>query len=83
MDAEKKKTLEANQASKLWQQGKEKWNEWADEHEGWEVSFEGVDFSALRDVESSIDFSGYKFPGSVSFSDATFGEGDVSFYDAT
>ena len=69
----------------LWLQGREAWNKWAEENPEADVSFHGADFSKHRD-HPSIDvdewpFEKFCFPssGSVSFIEATFGDGDVPF----
>ena len=71
-------TLEGQAAFDLYNEGKEAWNTWADAHPGWTVDFAGWDFGQQK----GVDFSGFRFPGHVDFSDAEFGEGDVDFSNA-
>jgi len=77
------KILKSEAAIALWRQGKDKWNEWAKEHKGWGVSFEGYDFTKKSQENNKISFKGFVFPGVVSFERATFCEGDVDFREAT
>ncbi len=51
--------------------GKEVWNEWADTHKGWGVSFREVNFEKAPAVD--ISFAGFVFPGSAMFDSAQIG----------
>lgn len=72
------KVLKGQDAFDLYKQGKDAWNAWAEQHEGWEVDFSDWDFVE----EGSVDFDSFHFPGPVFFIEANFGEGGVSFNDA-
>ena len=77
---QKRPTLEGEAALRLWRQGPDAWNSWIDQHPGWNISFEGVDFSTERDPYGNLSFADYHFgDGNVNFSNATFGKGDVDF----
>ena len=80
---QKRPTLEGEAALRLWRQGPDAWNSWIDQHPGWNISFEGVDFSTERDPYGNLSFADYHFgDGNVNFSNATFGKGDVRFFGA-
>ncbi len=80
---QKRPTLEGEAALRLWRQGPDAWNSWIDQHPGWNISFEGVDFSTERGPYGNLSFADYHFgDGNVNFSNATFGKGDVRFFGA-
>ncbi|NOX52428.1 MAG: hypothetical protein GXP16_18130, partial [Gammaproteobacteria bacterium] len=64
--------------------GKDAWNEWAKEHEGWSVDFKGIDFKEYLTTQSEVDkkatllFEDFTFPGSVDFRNTIFAR-DVNF----
>ena len=85
--------LKGEGAIALWEDGKEKWNEWVAYNFEADVDFSEESFSAKDGV---VDFSGYRFPkgkksfvkakfanADVRFKGTTFGQGDVSFDFAT
>ena len=77
-----RKILGQEDALALWQQGREKWNQWVAENPEYNVSFIRVDFSQYRDCdhipENEWPFDKFHFPnGHVNFSHAQFGEGNV------
>ncbi|MDP2697062.1 hypothetical protein [Thalassospira sp.] len=77
-------TLEGEAALDLWRKGRDVWNRWIDQHPGWNISFDGVDFSTERNSEGKLFFAGYHFgDGDVNFSGTTFGNGTVNFSGAT
>lgn len=89
-------TLEGEAALELWRQGRKAWNDWIDDKQGWNISFEDVDFSSERDSRGQLSFSGYRFgnnnvnfsgvrfgKGNVHFVNTIFGDGDVNFSNAT
>jgi len=70
------------EAIRLWQQGSEAWNSWAEQNLECDVDFSKVDFGVFikRGEVEGIDFSFFTFPkGKVNFSRAQFGDSDVDF----
>ena len=81
---QKMPTLEGDKALYFWRQGPDAWNNWIEEHPGWNISFAGVDFSTERSYAGNLSFAGYHFgDGDVDFSGATFGDRSVEFFNAT
>lgn len=77
-------TLEGEAALDLWRRGRNAWNNWIDQHSGWDINFAGVDFSTRRNSGGKLSFAGYNFgDGQVNFSRATFGDGNVNFSKVT
>ncbi len=68
--AEEANVLRGEDALELARQGKEAWNEWAMEHDGWKVSFANAEIKAWRD--GRISFAYFYFPGEADFSGTTF-----------
>lgn len=58
--------LKGDEAYELYKQGKDVWNKWAEEHEGWKVDF------SSRIFEEGTSFAGFIFPGHTDFSNTTF-----------
>ena len=71
-------TLSGNKAMVLFQQGKDAWNQWANQHPGWLVDFSGVNL-AHHTNQRKVSFDGYIFPGPVSFDGTDFGKMGASF----
>lgn len=70
--------LEGQEAIDLWLQGKDAWNQWAEENPEADVSFAGVDFGQFNLRE--ISFKEFVFPeGVVSFEKCKFQQTRVNF----
>lgn len=76
--------LSVDEAVRLWLSGKDEWNNWSAINPGYDISFEGYDFSQHRKDQPVISFEGFNFHYcAVSFHNAKFGDGDVSFKNAS
>ena len=92
-DTDTDEILKDQEAINLFIKGRDAWNEWAEQHEGWVVDFSGLTFP-LHGNPSSVSFESYVFLGPVKFEDtyfrcnkvsfesSIFKDGDVSFYGA-
>ena len=85
MSTDQRIKLEGQAAIELWQQGKDAWNHWVEEHPEADIDFSCVDFGRYRvTINNPIPankwpFAGFQFPkGVVDFYGAKFGEGEVS-----
>ena len=75
-------TLKGDDAVALYRDGKDKWNEWANQHPGWEVDFSDKGLSDTTRNHGKVLFDSYIFPGPVSFERADFGNHGASFNSA-
>ncbi|SOB93667.1 pentapeptide repeat-containing protein [Thalassospira xiamenensis] len=73
-------TLGGEEAIKLWRQGREAWNNWIDQHSGWDIDFSFSDFSRELGRDEDISFSGYRFGnGNIYFFNANFSNNNINF----
>ena len=75
-DTEERAVLKGQDAVKLWRKGADAWNAWVAKNPVADIDFSSVNFSN----HEAVPFRNFQFPnGSIDFTKAYFGDGDVIF----